>query len=1047
MKNKILLYSLLFVFTTLKISFLSGQQIAQQSGRTISHADEPEYLWKNEAFGAYPKGSELVEKRNANTKHFQNPDGTVTAHVATGDIHYMENGEWKTIFHTIVSSSTGFENTTNTFKTYYPATSGGQIKTILSNGKTVKDMIGMRMYYEVNGQALQVQHIQEKQGNIHFNELTYQGAYGNGIDLRLTQNTTQRKMDYIIQNSSVLANIPSGAQFLIFEEKAELPNGWTAQLINNEILLTDESGNIQARYNKPVFSDTPEHLHEHDSDHDHHHHQHIEREIVGQYEISQTGRIITIKTKVPLTWLTSSERNFPVIIDPTFDATIPNTANWTGSIRSNNYAGAFNSLNSNDFIRLGRTGTGNDFPAYHGWAKFDVSGVPNTCITSAILHYYIYSNATTGSTCSVYGNVRHMANDPSAVTDANRLTDIRDGDIYSNHEFAIMGTANNVWRSVGINNYINHLITAVPTGIFSVGMHIFSGRNEHLDCYLDIRGRSNANKPYLRITYTAPPPDPGFGNFMWNVAGYNGSNIDLTGINYYGYYTQNTGSTTDFGFNTQDVTNSGWNNALSPSSSATWNGCTLPNDHFTFVHKRRGFPCGTYQLTLNNWDDATRVYINGNPAPVWSCADWSGAGTCTGTIGVYGLDANSTVEVRTAEGTGGANASLSITPVVSTLALSGNSRTCPVSGNQWTHFYTNPDGRYLASVRGTTAASNLGNVTVTAYDDVNPLNVPACDDPGYITSVMERHWVITPTLDGAAEVRLPYYGEELNQLTSVANANSNPDDNVAGQASVRLSKYSGGAFPASVNVNNNALDNCPASGGTGNTTIHNNSGVGTVTGVTVPGGEISVLYSQYTIAGFSEFWLHGSIITSPLSVNLESFNAHCEDNHVRIKWTTASEQNSDYFVLERSRDGYTWTAVTTADGAGTTNSPNNYAVTDIANGEVYYRLKQFDFDGTQETFGPIHVHCGNAGNASLTVYPNPNNGTFTVAVNTDEALGESTIFVHDMNGKIVAVRDLNILSGTNTVHFENSDLMKGTYIVSIKERENKILVPVKLIIQ
>lgn len=1044
MKNKLSLYSLLFILITLnKSNLLFGQNQVQESGRSAKYTlNESKFLWENEPFGTYAQGSEIIQKRDATTKHFRNADGTVTAHVAAGDVHYLENGEWKTIFHTIVASQAGFENTTNSYKTYYPATSAGSVKTVLSTGKTLTDMMEMKMYYEVNGQAIQVQNIQAKQGNIHFNELTYKNVYGSGIDLRLTQNTTQRKMDYIIQNASALSDIPSGANYLIFEEKAELPAGWIARVVDHEIILEDASGKEQAKYAKPVFSDTPLHQHDHGDEQNH-----VEREIVGLYDLSQDGRIITIKTKVPVAWLKSSERNFPVLIDPTFTATVDNTVNWTGSIVSSGYAGAFSSLYSNDIIRIGRTGNGDNFPAYHGWAKFNLSGVPNTCITSAILSYHIYNNATTGSDCSVYGFVRHMANDPTAVTDAVRLTDIRDGDIYANHEYALMNTTNNVWRTVGINNFLTHLITAVPTGIFSVGLHTLSGRNAHVDCYLDIRGRSHANKPYLTITYNNPPADPGFGNNMWNVAGYNGNNIDLTGVTYYGYYTQNTGSTTDFGFNTQDMTYSGWNNTLSPSSSPTWSGCVLPNDNFTFVHKRRGFPCGTYQLTLNNWDDATRVYINGNPTAVWNCADWNGAGTCTGTVGVYGLDANSTIEVRTAEGVGGANASLSITPVISTLALSGNARTCPVSGDQWVHFYTNPDGRYLASVRGTTPGSNLGNVTVTAYDDVNPLNVPACNDAGYITSVMERHWVITPTIDGAAEVRLPYYGEELSQLTTVANANSNPDDNVSGQASVRLSKYSGGVFPASVNVNSSPFDNCPALGGVaGMTTIHTNSGVGTVAGVTIPGGEVSALYSQYTIGGFSEFWLHGMTPTSPLAVNLSSFTTSCEGNNVRIQWTTASEQNSDYFTLERSRDGYNWDVIATVNGAGTTNSTNKYEVTDNASSEVYYRLIQTDFDGTSEVFKPVLSNCNPSSN-ELKVYPNPTNGMFTVELIASESIGEATIFIQDISGKIIDERSINVLSGTNNINFEEKHLAPGTYIVSVHVKDKKIYTPVRLVVR
>lgn len=61
-------------------------------------------------------------------------------------------------------------------------------------------------------------------------------------------------------------------------------------------------------------------------------------------------------------------------------------------------------------------------------------------------------------------------------------------------------------------------------------------------------------------------------------------------------------------------------------------------------------------------------------------------------------------------------------------------------------------------------------------------------------------------------------------------------------------------------------------------------------------------------------------------------------------------------------------------------------------------------------------------------------------------MGESAVFIYDLSGKVVAVRDVNVLSGTNTVHFEEN-LMLRTYIVSIKGKEKNVLVPVRLVVR
>src|SRR5690606_3003071 len=119
----------------------------------------------------------------------------------------------------------------------------------------------------------------------------------------------------------------------------------------------------------------------------------------------------------------------------------------------------------------------------------------------------------------------------------------------------------------------------------------------------------------------------------------------------------------------------------------------------------------------------------------------------------------------------------------------------------------------------------------------------------------------------------------------------------------------------------------------GGTTLHINSGTGTtpVTGV-------ASLYSDFQIPGFSEFWLHGMDKVSPLPITLYGLDASCEDMGIRITWKTISEQNSDYFKIQRSRNGYEWIDVAVIESAGNSTTENQYEFVDIAQSEIYYRL-------------------------------------------------------------------------------------------------------------
>ena len=157
------------------------------------------------------------------------------------------------------------------------------------------------------------------------------------------------------------------------------------------------------------------------------------------------------------------------------------------------------------------------------------------------------------------------------------------------------------------------------------------------------------------VTMTDPVyGDPSvYGDNVWNVYGYVGADLDfgITTTEYAGYYTAST-----VGFDTQAF----WSKAASPSGYSGYHGCVLPVDYFTFVHKRKGFPCGSYAISMENWDDDSRLYING--VQVWAYNGYSG-GVPVQNIGTYSLDGNSTIELRVEENGGDANAKLVLTPI------------------------------------------------------------------------------------------------------------------------------------------------------------------------------------------------------------------------------------------------------------------------------------------------------------------------------------------------------------------------------------------------
>lgn len=87
-----------------------------------------------------------------------------------------------------------------------------------------------------------------------------------------------------------------------------------------------------------------------------------------------------------------------------------------------------------------------------------------------------------------------------------------------------------------------------------------------------------------------------------------------------------------------------------------------------------------------------------------------------------------------------------------------------------------------------------------------------------------------------------------------------------------------------------------------------------------------------------------------LPVELSSFGATQINNTIQLDFTTQSEINNHYFIIQRSIDGLQWTSIGTVEGNGTTYTPTTYQYIDEApiHGLNYYRIQQVDYDGTND---------------------------------------------------------------------------------------------------
>jgi uncharacterized repeat protein (TIGR02543 family) len=150
----------------------------------------------------------------------------------------------------------------------------------------------------------------------------------------------------------------------------------------------------------------------------------------------------------------------------------------------------------------------------------------------------------------------------------------------------------------------------------------------------------------------------------------------------------------------------------------------------------------------------------------------------------------------------------------------------------------------------------------------------------------------------------------------------------------------------------------------------------------------------------------GSINTaiSSLPVEFIDFTATCsETNTTDLKWSTASEYNSDYFKIEKSTDGTNWSVLAKIAAAGNATERMDYSFVDTEKTRgAYYKLWQYDVDGSENLLATIQEKCVESTRTlEPIIYPNPiTDQELTIELRNDKV---DFIFVqmYSMQGTLV----------------------------------------------
>lgn len=169
----------------------------------------------------------------------------------------------------------------------------------------------------------------------------------------------------------------------------------------------------------------------------------------------------------------------------------------------------------------------------------------------------------------------------------------------------------------------------------------------------------------------------------------------------------------------------------------------------------------------------------------------------------------------------------------------------------------------------------------------------------------------------------------------------------------------------------------------------------------------------------------GTPFSTSLPLNITAFSANAINQNINTDWQTASEQNTDYFIIQHSTDGVSFTDIGTLKAIGS--GANNYTFTDKNpnNGINYYRLQCIDRDGSRSYSKVVSVQLGSAKYFSIS----PNPASDFVLIHFSKINEKGTLAVYDITGKAVITQTL--LGNSTTFKLNTQTLTNGFYVLRV----------------
>jgi hypothetical protein len=179
----------------------------------------------------------------------------------------------------------------------------------------------------------------------------------------------------------------------------------------------------------------------------------------------------------------------------------------------------------------------------------------------------------------------------------------------------------------------------------------------------------------------------------------------------------------------------------------------------------------------------------------------------------------------------------------------------------------------------------------------------------------------------------------------------------------------------------------------------------------------------------------GTTLCGVLPLNKAVLSGRLQQQDVALELSVSSNENVEYYVLERSTDNIHFSAVknmNSAKDAGQTNYKVTDDINDLPGTVVYYRIKIVRIDGSSRYSNIVQINRKFDESKDFDIYPNPviDKAQLLIKSSADQ---EATVKIFNSVGALVQQKKVSLLKGNNNVELHGFERWSaGIYPVQVQ---------------